>query len=108
MHAYGIVGHSGRWYVAGADSASGEVRTFRLDRIETATVLPGSFEIPAGFDPAGRPGTVRARRGALPARGVATGPGHGRAGPRPAPGRDRHRAGAPGRPGAGTRRAGSP
>jgi predicted DNA-binding transcriptional regulator YafY len=52
VHPYGIVVHSGRWYVTGADSASGEVRTFRLDRIETATVVPGSFEIPAGFDPA--------------------------------------------------------
>jgi predicted DNA-binding transcriptional regulator YafY len=54
VHPYGIVVHSGRWYVTGADSASGEVRTFRLDRIETVTVRPGSFDIPAGFDPAGR------------------------------------------------------
>ncbi|MEU1947482.1 WYL domain-containing protein, partial [Streptomyces sp. NPDC020125] len=54
VHPYGIVAHSGRWYVTGADSASGEVRTFRLDRIETATVLPGSFEVPSGFDPAAR------------------------------------------------------
>jgi predicted DNA-binding transcriptional regulator YafY len=54
VHPYGIVVHAGRWYVTGADSASGEVRTFRLDRIETATVLPGSFDIPAGFDPAAR------------------------------------------------------
>jgi predicted DNA-binding transcriptional regulator YafY len=54
VHPYGIVVHSGRWYVTGADSASGEVRTFRLDRIETATVLPGSFDVPAGFDPATR------------------------------------------------------
>jgi predicted DNA-binding transcriptional regulator YafY len=54
VHPYGIVVHSGRWYVTGADSASGEVRTFRLDRVETATVLPGSFDIPAGFDPAAR------------------------------------------------------
>ncbi|MDX6312655.1 MAG: hypothetical protein QOF84_361 [Streptomyces sp.] len=54
VHPYGIVAHSGRWYVTGADSASGEVRTFRLDRIESARVLPGSFEVPVGFDPAGR------------------------------------------------------
>jgi predicted DNA-binding transcriptional regulator YafY len=54
VHPYGIVAHSGRWYVTGTDSASGEVRTFRLDRIETATVLPGSFEVPAGFDPGAR------------------------------------------------------
>jgi predicted DNA-binding transcriptional regulator YafY len=54
VHPYGIVVHSSRWYLTGADSASGEVRTFRLNRIQTATVLPGSFEIPAGFDPAAR------------------------------------------------------
>ena len=54
LHPYGIVAHSGRWYVTGADSASGEVRTFRLDRIETASVVDGSFEVPDGFDPADR------------------------------------------------------
>ncbi|MBI0297556.1 YafY family transcriptional regulator [Streptomyces sp. PRKS01-29] len=54
VHPYGVVAHSGRWYVTGADSASGEVRTFRLDRIETATALPGSFDVPEGFDPAAR------------------------------------------------------
>lgn len=54
VHPYGIVAHSGRWYVTGADSASGEVRTFRLDRIKTATVLPGSFEVPTGIDPRDR------------------------------------------------------
>ncbi|MEU6480479.1 YafY family protein [Streptomyces sp. NPDC047017] len=52
LHPYGIVAHSGRWYVTGADSAAGEVRTFRLDRIRTATALPGTFEVPTGFDPA--------------------------------------------------------
>ncbi|GDY59383.1 hypothetical protein SVIO_100060 [Streptomyces violaceusniger] len=30
------------------------MRTFRLDRIETASVLPGSFDVPEGFDPAAR------------------------------------------------------
>jgi len=52
VQPYGIVAHSGRWYVTGADSASGEVRTFRLDRIQAAAVQPGTFEVPAGFDPA--------------------------------------------------------
>ncbi len=51
---YGIVAHSGRWYLTGADSASGEVRTFRLDRIAATTTLPGTFGTPAGFDAAGR------------------------------------------------------
>lgn len=54
VHAYGIVAHAGRWYVMGADSASGEVRVFRLDRISTPTVLAGSFDVPDGFDPAAR------------------------------------------------------
>lgn len=51
---YGIVAHSGRWYVTGADSASGQIRTFRLDRIDDAAVGPGTFEVPTGFDPAAR------------------------------------------------------
>ena len=54
MDPYGIVAHSGRWYLTGADSASGQIRTFRLDRIEDATVRPDTFEVPAGFDPSAR------------------------------------------------------
>ncbi|MGW4642265.1 helix-turn-helix transcriptional regulator [Sphaerisporangium sp. NPDC004334] len=54
LHAYGIVAHSGRWYVTGTDPAIGEDRTFRLDRIADARTLPGSFEAPAGPDPAHR------------------------------------------------------
>ncbi|OKK21870.1 transcriptional regulator [Streptomyces sp. CB00455] len=52
LHPYGLVAHSGRWYVTGADPAIGEDRTFRLDRITGATALPGAFEPPAGLDPA--------------------------------------------------------
>lgn len=51
LHPYGIVAHSGRWYVAGADSASGTTRTFRLDRISGPRLLAGTFAVPAGFDP---------------------------------------------------------
>ncbi|MGQ4516389.1 WYL domain-containing protein [Streptomyces sp. DW26H14] len=54
LHAYGIVSHRGRWYVTGADPGIGEDRTFRLDRITDARTLPGSFEPPAGLDPAQR------------------------------------------------------
>lgn len=71
VHPYGVVAHSGRWYVTGADPGgagevngpadpadarddrTGTVRTFRVDRIGAVSVLPGSFEVPAGFDPAG-------------------------------------------------------
>jgi predicted DNA-binding transcriptional regulator YafY len=54
LHPYGLVAHSGRWYVTGADAAIGEDRTFRLDRIAGARTLPGSFAPPAGLDPAER------------------------------------------------------
>jgi predicted DNA-binding transcriptional regulator YafY len=52
LHPYGLVSHAGRWYITGADPGIGEERTFRLDRITDARTLPGSFEPPAGFDPA--------------------------------------------------------
>jgi predicted DNA-binding transcriptional regulator YafY len=54
LHPYGLVVHSGRWYVTGADPGVGEDRTFRLDRIADARTLPGSFALPAGVDPAER------------------------------------------------------
>jgi predicted DNA-binding transcriptional regulator YafY len=54
LHPYGLVVHSGRWYVTGTDPGIGEDRTFRLDRIADARTLPGSFEPPAGVDPAQR------------------------------------------------------
>jgi predicted DNA-binding transcriptional regulator YafY len=54
LHPYGLVAHSGRWYVTGTDPGIGEDRTFRLDRIAEARALPGSFEPPAGLDPAQR------------------------------------------------------
>ncbi|MEU9383958.1 WYL domain-containing protein [Streptomyces sp. NPDC048279] len=54
LHAYGIVAHSGRWYVTGHDPGIGEDRTFRLDRIADARILPGSFEAPTGPGPAQR------------------------------------------------------
>ena len=54
FHPYGLVAHSGRWYVTGADAGIGEDRTLRLDRITETRTLPGSFEPPAGLDPAQR------------------------------------------------------
>ncbi|MGD0609126.1 MAG: YafY family protein [Streptosporangiaceae bacterium] len=54
VHPYGLVAHSGRWYVTGTDRSTGADRTFRLDRIADARTLPGSFEPPAGLDPAQR------------------------------------------------------
>jgi predicted DNA-binding transcriptional regulator YafY len=54
LEPYGLVFHSGRWYVTGLDSLRGEVRTFRLDRIVAAELVPGTFEVPADFDPTAR------------------------------------------------------
>ncbi|ONI81395.1 transcriptional regulator [Actinosynnema sp. ALI-1.44] len=49
---YGVVAHSGRWYLTGFDSTSEQVRTFRADRITDVAVQPGTFDVPPGFDPA--------------------------------------------------------
>ena len=54
LHPYGIVTHSGRWYVTGTDPGIDQDRTFRLDRIADARTLPGTFEPPADLDPARR------------------------------------------------------
>ena len=50
VHPYGLVVHSGRWYVVAADPADGQVRSFRLDRITAPSLGGGTFEVPAGFD----------------------------------------------------------
>ncbi|WP_345426818.1 WYL domain-containing protein [Pseudonocardia xishanensis] len=47
---YGVVAHSGRWYATGPDSASGEVRTFRLDRITAPALRGGPVAVPDDFD----------------------------------------------------------
>ncbi|MFJ3644230.1 helix-turn-helix transcriptional regulator [Streptomyces sp. NPDC090108] len=54
LHPYGLVAHSGKWYVTAADLPAGDDRTFRLDRITGVRTLPGSFRPPAGIDPAER------------------------------------------------------
>lgn len=54
VEPYGLVFHSGRWYVTGLDSLRGEVRTFRLDRVAAAAPVPGTFEVPPEFDPVSR------------------------------------------------------
>ena len=51
LDPYGLVLHSGRWYVTGLDHATSQVRTFRLDRVRGAQVGSGTFAPPADFDP---------------------------------------------------------
>lgn len=54
LDVYGVVLHSGRWYVTGLDHGRGEVRTFRLDRIASAEQTDGSYDVPADFDAGAR------------------------------------------------------
>jgi predicted DNA-binding transcriptional regulator YafY len=55
LEPYGVVALRGRWYATGLDSDSGQVRSFRLDRIAHAAVQEGQqFSVPDGFDPAAR------------------------------------------------------
>ncbi|GGU30537.1 helix-turn-helix transcriptional regulator [Streptomyces daghestanicus] len=54
LHPHGLVAHAGRLYLTATEPATGEERVFRLDRMDRARVLPGSFTPPAGPDPARR------------------------------------------------------
>ena len=47
---YGLVFHSGRWYVVAFDHRHGEIRSFRADRMVRATRTGERFEPPPGFD----------------------------------------------------------
>ncbi|MGI5215839.1 helix-turn-helix transcriptional regulator [Plantactinospora sp. CA-290183] len=53
LDPYGLVFRSGRWYVTGHDPRRGEIRTFRLDRIDSVTFGAEGFTVPVGFDPVG-------------------------------------------------------
>ncbi|GGW30902.1 transcriptional regulator [Streptomyces lucensis JCM 4490] len=48
---YGVVFHTGRWYVVGHDHLRDGLRTFRIDRIASVTSRAGGFTTPDGFDP---------------------------------------------------------
>ncbi|TNH31586.1 YafY family transcriptional regulator [Micromonospora orduensis] len=50
LDPYGLVFHSGRWYVTGHDHRRGEVRTFRLDRIDAVAPGAATFTVPDGFE----------------------------------------------------------
>ncbi|MER7546806.1 helix-turn-helix transcriptional regulator [Actinomadura sp.] len=51
LDPYGLVLHSGRWYVTGRDHRSGQARTFRVDRIASAEPGAETFEVPGDADP---------------------------------------------------------
>jgi predicted DNA-binding transcriptional regulator YafY len=50
LDPYGLVFHSGRWYAVGHDHRSGEIRSFRADRIDAITPTGRRFRPPEGFD----------------------------------------------------------
>jgi predicted DNA-binding transcriptional regulator YafY len=50
IHPWGLVAHSAHWYLRATDASLDEVRTFRLDRIESTTLQAGSFEMPHHTD----------------------------------------------------------
>jgi predicted DNA-binding transcriptional regulator YafY len=52
LDPWGLVFHAGRWYVTGHDHRRGQLRSFRLDRVEAADPQtgPDAFSVPAGFD----------------------------------------------------------
>jgi len=50
LDPFGVVFHGGRWYVTGRDHSRGDIRTFRLDRIEAVATRDPNFEVPPDFD----------------------------------------------------------
>ncbi|MFC9228914.1 helix-turn-helix transcriptional regulator [Streptomyces decoyicus] len=48
---YGVVFHSGCWYLVGHDHLRDGLRTFRIDRIASATPGAATFAAPDDFDP---------------------------------------------------------
>lgn len=53
VDTYGLGYHDGCWYAVGWCRLRGDVRSFRLDRIDTIQPLAERFERPAGFDALG-------------------------------------------------------
>jgi predicted DNA-binding transcriptional regulator YafY len=51
LDPYGLVLHSGQWYATGLDHESGEIRTFRVDRVRSVEGTPETFTPPDDFDP---------------------------------------------------------
>ncbi|MFJ3338472.1 helix-turn-helix transcriptional regulator [Streptomyces sp. NPDC086766] len=48
---YGVVFHTGRWYLVGHDHLRDDLRTFRIDRVASVHPRTKTFNIPDGFDP---------------------------------------------------------
>src|SRR5262249_50420821 len=73
LEPYGVVALRGRWYATGLDSRSGQVRSFRLDRVARAAAQQGQFPVPGRVRP-GSAGNRGGLGGVVPARGLGAGP----------------------------------
>ncbi len=51
IQPYGVVAHTGHWYLTGHDTGTQQVRTFRLDRVTTAKLGSDTFQVPTNFRP---------------------------------------------------------
>lgn len=51
LDPFGVVVHAGRWYVSARAAESGEVRTFRVDRLGDVALGAVTDPPPPGFDP---------------------------------------------------------
>ena len=51
IQPHDLVASNGRWYLVGLDSLARSRRTFRIDRVRWARLLPGTFPAPAEHDP---------------------------------------------------------
>src|SRR5262249_61451274 len=49
LEPYGVVALRGRWYATGLDSRSGQVRSFRLERVARPAVQTGDISEPGGI-----------------------------------------------------------
>lgn len=55
VEPYGLVHRRGHWYLVGRDRMREDVRSFKLSRIRgEVSEIDGTYEVPAGFDPAER------------------------------------------------------
>jgi predicted DNA-binding transcriptional regulator YafY len=50
IEPYGVLHHDGRWYVVAYCRLRSDVRVFRVDRVQTATMLETTFKRPNDFD----------------------------------------------------------
>lgn len=50
IHPYGVVLHGGALYLVALDPTQDRIKHFKVDRVEGAELVDGSFEPPEGFD----------------------------------------------------------